>query len=492
MTDTDLVVVLPGIMGSTLGVAMDDQPASQNLIWAPTGGAVWRNLTGAGPRIQDYVLPDGIGDGPPEDHVEPVALMPDVHVIPGIWTPVKGYTRLLRRLEQLGYRPEQDDNGQPEKDRSGNLLPVPYDWRLSNRYNGQRLAGIVEPALDRWRRQGGRYADAQLVFVCHSMGGLVARWYLEKCGGAAHTRKLITLGTPWRGAAKTLEQLVNGVRPGIGPIHVDLTAFAQSLPSLYQLLPEYACITDGPRPHRKTTETSLPGLTTARVADAMAFYTALQDAEKARHGSTDMARAIVGTRQPTCTTITFDPNGGSAVPSETFGTDNDYGDGTVPLTGAIGHGDPMDTNRAFRVRDQHGNLQRNQTVLDEIEELLTTKPVRRRATYPANLRVTAPDLILATQPLDVHADIEANDSRRALRITVTDESGRVLQARQPQVKAGHAYAQFTDLPPGTHTITLDSPPAQPGGPGAPPNLAGPIEPVTATTLIWPGPAWTGR
>ena len=36
--------------------------------------------------------------------------------------------------------------------------------------------------------------DKDLVIVGHSMGGLVARWYIEKCGGAEVTRKLIWVG----------------------------------------------------------------------------------------------------------------------------------------------------------------------------------------------------------------------------------------------------------------------------------------------------------
>jgi triacylglycerol esterase/lipase EstA (alpha/beta hydrolase family) len=40
---------------------------------------------------------------------------------------------------------------------------------------------------------------AQVVFVCHSMGGLVARAYLRKYGGE-HVRRLITIGTPHRGS----------------------------------------------------------------------------------------------------------------------------------------------------------------------------------------------------------------------------------------------------------------------------------------------------
>jgi triacylglycerol esterase/lipase EstA (alpha/beta hydrolase family) len=74
------------------------------------------------------------------------------------------------------------------------------------------------------------------------MGGLVARWYIEHCGGAGHTRKLITLGTPYRGAAKALLPLINGVRKDLGPLAIDLSLFARSMPALHQLLPTYACI----------------------------------------------------------------------------------------------------------------------------------------------------------------------------------------------------------------------------------------------------------
>ncbi|EWT00199.1 hypothetical protein N865_17525 [Intrasporangium oryzae NRRL B-24470] len=478
MTDTDLVVVLPGIMGSILGVSTRDRSAAENLVWAPTAGAVWNNLTGR-LRIQDFPIPEGCGDEPPGDRVEAVELMPDVHAIPGVWTPVKGYTPLVEHLEQLGYRRHQ-----PGDPRPGNLLTVPYDWRLSNRYNGQRLAGIVEPALDRWRSQGGRYANAQLVFVCHSMGGLVARWYIEKCGGFGHTRRLITLGTPWRGAASAVEQLVNGVTPGIGPLHVDLTTFARSLPSLYQLMPEYACMTNGPRDYQKTTAHAALPLPSARVTDAMSFYTTLQDAEVSRPDSKTISHAIVGTRQPTTTTISINPDG-TATAFETFGADNDYGDGTVPLTGAIGHDEPLDTPRVFRVRDGHGNLHRNPAALDQIEEILTTASVRRRASQPVKVRVRAPDLTLAAEALQIEADIDGEDRRHALRIVVTHESGRILESRQPTNRDGHAHATFTNLPPGTHTITVDSPPNQPGMPGTGPNYGGPIEPVTTTTLIWP-------
>jgi hypothetical protein len=39
----------------------------------------------------------------------------------------------------------------------------------------------------------------QVDLVGHSMGGLIAAWYINHMGGAPHVRQLITLGTPWRG-----------------------------------------------------------------------------------------------------------------------------------------------------------------------------------------------------------------------------------------------------------------------------------------------------
>jgi triacylglycerol esterase/lipase EstA (alpha/beta hydrolase family) len=179
-------------------------------------------------------LEEGIGDNPAGDGVRPVSLMPDLHVLPGIWSWNLGYDALLgwlrSRLALVDAPPDL-----PE--RPANLVTMPYDWRLSNRYNGRRLKSIVEPALERWRAQGGEFADAKLVFICHSMGGLVARWYLEREDGAEVTRRLVTLGTPYRGALCALDQLVNGVRKGIGPFKVNLSAFrAGDVPARHLLL----------------------------------------------------------------------------------------------------------------------------------------------------------------------------------------------------------------------------------------------------------------
>jgi hypothetical protein len=123
----DFVVFLPGIMGSTLS-------RDGVLVWGPSAGAALRAVRRFGGNQPDLRLPDGVGDEHPGDRVEPVAVMPDLHVLPGVWTIQVGYERLLGWLESAFGLVGVTAEGPP-----GNFLPVPYDWRLSNRFNGRRL-----------------------------------------------------------------------------------------------------------------------------------------------------------------------------------------------------------------------------------------------------------------------------------------------------------------------------------------------------------------
>jgi len=249
----DLVVVVPGVMGSGLA----DRDGRE--VWGLSAGSALGALRTLGGSLRALELPEGVGDGPAPDGVVATGLMTSFHVIPGVWTPVQGYSELLRFLaaKRFGLTVDRSHAGGAPQ---GNLLVFAYDWRLSNRFSAECLKCRVESALLRWRASAPQRREAMVVFICHSMGGLVARWYLDRLGGAEIARVLVTLGTPHRGAAKTVDQLVNGVRKGPGPLKLDLTRFARSLPSSYQLLPEYACITAGAGALKKTTEVELPDI----------------------------------------------------------------------------------------------------------------------------------------------------------------------------------------------------------------------------------------
>ncbi|MGH3896744.1 MAG: lipase/acyltransferase domain-containing protein, partial [Pseudonocardiaceae bacterium] len=159
------------------------------------------------------------------------------------------------------------------------------------------------------------------------------------------------------------------------------------------------------------------------------------------------------------------------------GEDNDFGDATVPLTGAIGHDQPMDTNTVRRIVDRHGNLQANPWALDELEEILTTTPVRRRAGATVPIRVAAPDLILAGESLPVVVDIEA-DRPPAVQIHIVAESAagerdKIVASRTPKIRHRHLETSFAGLAPGAYEIRVTGL-----------AIGSPIAPVTAPVIVW--------
>jgi pimeloyl-ACP methyl ester carboxylesterase len=123
------------------------------------------------------------------------------------------FTLLRRRLYTAGYRSQA----------TASLRPF---WRSCDDY-ARLLASRAEDLLD---RTGAPALD----IVAHSMGGLAARGYLARLGGAGAVRRLVTLGTPHRG---TLAGLVC-----IGAGAVDLlpgSPFLRALDGdLEQLAPE--------------------------------------------------------------------------------------------------------------------------------------------------------------------------------------------------------------------------------------------------------------
>src|SRR5262245_20173720 len=88
----DVVMVIPGIMGSEL------RDREGNPLWAVSAGALARAVRTFGKSIVRLQLPRGIGDAAPDDGVRATALVNSLHVIPGIWSPITGYDGLLAFL----------------------------------------------------------------------------------------------------------------------------------------------------------------------------------------------------------------------------------------------------------------------------------------------------------------------------------------------------------------------------------------------------------
>lgn len=451
-------MVLPGILGSTL--ARDGQEA-----WAPSAGVVWQAIRSFGASIQSLTLPTDLGDDHPGDGVEPLALMPDLHLLPGLWSANIGYSRLLDWLTQRFtlVPPDPKDPAKP-----ANLLPFAYDWRLSNRYNARRLRAVVEPALERWRALAEANREARLILICHSMGGLVARWYVEREGGAAHTRKLITIGTPHRGAVAALQQLVNGVEKSVGPLRLNLTRFARSLPSAHQLLPQYACLQTGAG-LAPISAVALPGVNPALVADAVAFHAALDAAPASAYD----LHPIVGTRQPTPTTARL--VGERIETSEAIEGAREGGDGTVPRLSAAPKALNPDDPRLRYAPDQHLGLHSHQAVLDELEGVLTARPVIHRGLAGPQIGVRTEPVLLLGDPLVVWAD-EAASEPLGLMAELLDEGGRLVERRKMRVEGSGQGCLFQPPRAGAWQVRV----------GAAGGSAGAMTtPVSAVSLVCP-------
>jgi pimeloyl-ACP methyl ester carboxylesterase len=452
----DVIVVLPGIMGSTL--YRNGSP-----VWEPSGDAVLAGLASLFRSVKTLQLPVGVGDNHPGDGVTAEALMPDVRLPLGIWTFDLGYTALVDFLATT-FDVNTDAGAGPR-----NLITFPYDWRLSNRYNGAELGKVVQPALVEWRAQGGECAEAKLVFICHSMGGLVARWYIDRLGGAEVTRRLITLGTPHRGALNALDQLGNGVKKGIGPFKLSLTNFARSLPALHQLLPEYACIEkSGPNDLVKTTEIAVPNLVTADVADAMEFHRQL-DAGRATHANDYRLHAIAGYNQPTATTARI--KGDEVVTIRSIAGNDDLGDATVPRLASVPIG--VGTDLALSVADNHGGLVHNRAAFDIIEGILTARVIEYRSTR-VMLSIDIEEVLEHGQTLVVRAEIPAKGE--PLELVVVDEDGKQLGAPTRLMEADGRLMASKDLPaPGLYRATVSGV----GSAGAS------VQSITTAVFQWP-------
>jgi hypothetical protein len=159
----DVIVLIPGILGSVL--VKDGRE-----VWGASGSSIARNLRTFGGAIKGLELPGGIGHGDPKDGVTAPRILPSLFMVPTFWK-ADGYEKLADRLkERFTLTPATDDQ-------VGNLVEFPYDWRLSNKFTAGRLSDRIVPVLDRWRRST-KNPNARLIFICHSMGGLVARYFL--------------------------------------------------------------------------------------------------------------------------------------------------------------------------------------------------------------------------------------------------------------------------------------------------------------------------
>ncbi|GAA1271948.1 hypothetical protein GCM10009677_26250 [Sphaerisporangium rubeum] len=436
----DLIVVIPGILGSVL--ARDGRE-----IWNHSLAAMRHGLPPG--RLADALSLDGPGE------VTATGLVRGLHVIPGFWG-IDGYGGLLDHLERVFDVTR------------GNLVAFPYDWRLSCRVNACRLEAVVQRELLRWRET---VPGAKAVFVCHSMGGLIARYYLEVLGGREIARGLVTIGTPHQGAAKAAAALSLGLAPALrsrlgrfGRFLDELRDVVATFSSAHELLPTYRCVDLGDGHMHRLIDTGLPDIPTEAVKHGAAFHQEIRDAVAANPPAPYGLWTFGGHRQPTTLSLRHDASGVTAL--STWNGENPHGDGTVPRFACV----PPEFADDGQVRfsgDRHAALATAKPLLHAVHAILTATPVRKyQATTEDVLSLTVPDLAITGDPLT---------------LTVTTASDRLpltVTAEHDETAARLTGPAMRNLGEGTYQTTVTFPSPGPWRLTVRPAVPTSVDPVT--------------
>lgn len=362
----DMIILLPGITGSVLQKDGKD-------LWALSGQAAWQALSSLGGSLQALQLS---GDDPGLDDLEDgicaTRLMPDAHLVPGL-VKIDGYSSISRLITgHFEVKAGHIENPEP-----ANFFEFPYDWRRDNRVAARQLQRLIAQRLSQWRDYCG-YQNAKVILLAHSMGGLVARYYLEVLEGWRNCRALITFGTPYRGSVDALNYLANGYKE----LFIDLTEVMRSFTSIYQLLPIYKMIKVGQEYQRVAETEAIPQVEKARAEQALAFHRDIEAAVKRHWGHAayrDQYKTIpiVGTRQPTLQSAELTEGRltvSRAIPAWIDSLLQD-GDSTVPRLSAI----PIELSHEYRdtfFAERHSSLQANDQVLNALYERIKQMQVR--------------------------------------------------------------------------------------------------------------------
>lgn len=152
------------------------------------------------------------------------------------------YGPIIETMEKFGGY-VRGEIGSPVRPGERRFYVFPYDFRQDNSQHALALDRLIEAV-----RHDYNDPNLKVDLVAHSMGGLVARYYLRygtadvlkgdaeqvTLYGTSRVRKLILLGTPNLGSASSLQAFLVGEPVGLGRIPPEILA---TMPSGYQLFP---------------------------------------------------------------------------------------------------------------------------------------------------------------------------------------------------------------------------------------------------------------
>ncbi len=421
----DIVVLIPGVMGSVL--QKDDKD-----LWIPSQVAFSGLTSLGGSSLQQLKLEeddpnvDDLGDG-----IQATRLIVLPRLIAGL-SKTDGYSVLSRLITDNFQVIKANGNN----DKPANFFEFPYDWRRDNRVAARKLKNLIDQRLPQWRNHTG-IKDARVIILAHSMGGLVARYYLEVLEGWQDCRALVTFGTPYRGSTLAVNYLANGYKQSF----LELTEVVRSFTSVYQLMPIYEMLNVSGKYQRVAETDGIPNIDKNLAEQALAFHREIENAvnqhQKDNQYLTSGYKIIpfVGFRQDTLQSAELSEGKLTASYELPYGFDSSLseGDGTVPRLSAI----PIELDQDYRetyIAQKHSYLQSSSQVLSDLRERLkqmqiTHKPIRgpepnREVAQRAAINLNLDDLYLADEPVELRAKIlNLSTDAMALQAHITPVCG---------------------------------------------------------------------
>ncbi len=238
-----------------------------------------------------------------------------------------------------------------------------YDWRLDIRESADALRHMIDSTFG---------PDAPVNLVAHSMGGLVARSYIQRHPGRwAKGGRLVMLGTPNYGSF-AVPLLLDGINDGLKVVNTldllhsraEILNVAKTFTAAYQMLPALGKANGLEPLYRASTYTVTP-IEQQMLDRAAAFIEELRSAVDPK----TMVN-VVGYNRPT-------PCGIRDVTRLAYGDGfllSKRGDGTVPHDLGL-----IDGVATFYVDEEHMNLPANQRVQNALTELLETGTLQNEA-----------------------------------------------------------------------------------------------------------------
>ncbi len=248
------VILIPGLLGSKLV-----EPHSDTIVWGEFGTGTLNPNKPEGARLFSLPMQPGKNLYELKDRVKPAGTLDRVVVNFGGY-PVEQntYAYILGVLGIGGYRDEQlHEAGLIDW---GNdhftCFQFDYDWRRDLVESAKRLDQFIKEKKRYVQDQiaqrfGLKDHDVKFDIVAHSMGGLVARYYLRygvqdlpsngsppelTWAGARYVDNLIMVGTPNAGSIQALKVLVDGFKPAVLLPRYP-AAVLGTMPAVYMLLP---------------------------------------------------------------------------------------------------------------------------------------------------------------------------------------------------------------------------------------------------------------